>query len=288
MPIIWVGRLADKRRKRDMAKQPLVTLLTDFGTADPYVAAMKGVILSACPTATIVDISHDVPPHDVLAAAIVLAQAAPYFPPDTLHMVVVDPGVGTGRRILAGSFGRQRFLLPDNGVIGFVAAALPVESLVVVREAEQLRQAAASMTFHGRDIFAPLAGRILNGLAISKLGPPAGSYKAIELPAPREDAGRVAGQVIYVDRFGNLISNISAELVSRRWHSPAGVRVGCGNQQAIPFRLTYAQAAEGEALALFDSMGLLEVAVNRDRACDVLAAGVGSEVMVVEAPGESR
>ncbi len=271
-----------------MARRQLATLLTDFGTADPYVAAMKGVILSACPGVRIVDISHDIPPHDVLAAAIVLAQSAPYFPPETLHVAVVDPGVGTERRILAGRLGGQLFLAPDNGVISFVAAAMRVEALVVVRDADRQARAAASMTFHGRDIFAPIAGRILSGLAVDKLGPPAGTYKAMELPAPVEHDRRIVGEVIYVDHFGNLITNISGELVARGWRDPGGVKVGCGGRGDVPFALTYGQVAAGEALALFNSMGLLEVAVNRGRACDVLAAGVGSEVIVMEAGDASR
>ena len=269
-----------------MAKPALVTLLTDFGTADPYVAAMKGVILRACPAATIVDISHDIPPQDVTAAALVLAQAAPYFPPGTLHVVVVDPTVGTDRRILAGRFAGQLFLFPDNGVITFVAETMAMQVLAVVRAAESAGTASVSMTFHGRDVFAPLAGQILNGLDIARLGPPPSTYKTLDLPRPIEQEDRLIGRVIYADRFGNLISNVPAEAVRRRWLDTGQLIVSCAGRQVGPIQATYAHAKEGEALALFNSMGLLEVAVNRGSAAQKLAAGVGSEVIVMEARHE--
>jgi hypothetical protein len=268
-----------------MARRSLVTLLTDFGTADPYVAAMKGVILSACPAATIVDITHDIPPQDVMAAAFVLVQAALRFPPDTLHVVVVDPGVGTGRGILVGQFDQQLFLFPDNGVITFVANTVPTKTLVIVRNAAYLPVGPVSTTFHGRDIFAPLAGKILNGLDIAKLGPQPATYKTLELPEVLKQQGRITGQVIYVDRFGNLISNITAQAVQRRWTDVSRLVVSCAGRGIGPLCSTYAHTVEGEALALFNSMGLVEVAVNRGSARRLLGAAVGSEVIVMEGRG---
>ncbi|HUS48501.1 MAG TPA: SAM-dependent chlorinase/fluorinase [Phycisphaerae bacterium] len=265
-----------------MAKQRLVTLLTDFGTRDPYVAAMKGVILSACPHAQVVDISHDIPPQDVLAAAVVLAQATRYFPPDTLHVVVVDPSVGTNRRILAGRFGGQVFLFPDNGVITFVAESTPAEALVSVSNTTYLPPRPPSMTFHGRDIFAPVAGHILNGVPLSRLGPQPQKYELLDIPAPAERQGGLVGEVIYVDRFGNMVSNVSDEALGRWCKDPAAVRVVCAGRNVGPLQGTYAFAGVGEPLALFNSMGLLEVAVNRGRACDVLRAGVGCEVRLLQ------
>jgi S-adenosylmethionine hydrolase len=269
-----------------MARPAIVTLLTDFGTSDPYVAAMKGVILRACPTATIVDISHDIPPQDIAAAALVLAQVAPYFPPGTLHVVVVDPTVGTDRRILAGRFAGQLFLFPDNGVITLVAETMPMQTLAVVRAAEHPAGASVSMTFHGRDIFAPLAGQILSGLDVAKLGPQPGTYKTLDLPRPIEQQDRLVGRVIYADRFGNLISNIPAEAVARRWVDTGRLIVSCGGRPVGAIHGTYAHTPPGEALALFNSMGLLEVAVNRGSAAQHLGAGAGSEVVVMEAPRE--
>ena len=261
-----------------MAKIGLATLMTDFGTQDPYVAAMKGVILRTCPIGRVVDICHDIPPHDVPAGAFVWAQAAPCFPEGTVHVGVVDPGVGTRRRILAAVMGGQTFLMPDNGLISFMAAVLPMEAIVVVRNTRSLPSAEASKTFHGRDIFAPLAGQIMNGLDIHELGTQPRTYKTLDVPEPLQDAGSLVGRVLYVDRFGNLISNISRKAVVDRWPALAGLSVTCAGRDVGMLRETYGAAKAEQSLALFNSMGLLEVAVNQGRACDVLGAGVGAEV----------
>jgi hypothetical protein len=258
-------------------------LLTDFGMRDPYVAAMKGVILTNCPDAQLVDISHDIPAQDVLSGAVVLGQAARHFPPGTLHVVVIDPLVGTNRRILAGQFGGQMFLFPDNGVITFIAESLPAEALVSVSNTKYLPPRPPSMTFHGRDIFAPVAAHILNGVRLSDLGPQPETYELLDIPHPAALADALAGQVIYVDRFGNLVSNISAEDVLHWCDNPAAIRVLCAGRDVGPLQGTYAFAGRGEPLALLNSMELLEVAVNRGRACDVLNAAVGTEVRVVRA-----
>jgi len=264
-----------------MAKQRLVTLLTDFGTRDPYVAAMKGVILSRCPQAQVVDISHDIPPQDVLAGAVVLGQTARYFPPGTLHVAVIDPGVGTDRRILAGRFGGQTFLFPDNGVITFVAESMPTEALVSVSNTRFLPPRPPSATFHGRDVFAPVAAHILNGVPLGQLGPQPGTYELLDIPVPVEREGVLVGRVIYVDRFGNLVSNISGQILQGWCVDLAGFRVICAGRDVGPLQGTYAFAGVGEPLALLNSMGILEIAVNRGRACDVLNAGVGAEVRLI-------
>lgn len=265
-----------------MAKRPIVTLLTDFGSADPYAAAVKGVILSACPQARIVDISHEVPPQDVLAGAVVLAQAAPYFPAGTLHVVVVDPGVGGDRRILAAKMGGHTVLVPDNGIISFLADKLPLESIFVVRNTEYLPIRDPSMTFHGRDIFAPVAGHILNGLDIAKLGPPPKTYKLLDIPTAEPTGDHIAGQVIYIDHFGNLVSNIPEQMVRARYGELGRVHVTCAGRSVGPLQGAYSFVEPGEVLAVFNSMGYLEVAVNQGRACDSLAAGIGAEIRVVE------
>jgi len=264
-----------------MAKRLIATLLTDFGTGGPYVAAMKGVLLSHCPNARLVDISHEIPPQDVLAGAFVLAGAARYYPPETLHVVVVDPGVGTERRILAGRFGGQRFLFPDNGVITMVAESMPLEAIAVVRNVKYL-PAQASMTFHGRDIFAPLAAQILNGLDIRQLGPQPDTYKLLDIPAPRFQEGCIIGQVVYVDRFGNLISNIAREFIRRHVQDLEKLTVTCAGRSVGPPRMTYALVKAGEPLSLINSLELLEVAVNRGNAAQVLGAGVGADVRIEE------
>ena len=263
-----------------MAKIGLATLMTDFGTHDPYVAAMKGVILRTCPIGRVVDICHDIPPHDVLAGAFVWAQAAPYFPDGTVHVGVVDPGVGTDRGILAAAIGGQIFLMPDNGLISFVTAVLPMEAVVVVRNKRYLPRAGVSATFHGRDVFAPLAGEIMKGLDIDELGSQPQTYKTLDIPQLTQDAETLVGKVLYVDRFGNLISNMSRQAIVERWPSIASLGVTCAGREIGPLRETYGVAKAGQFLALFNSMGLLEVAVNQDKACDVLQAGVGAEVRV--------
>jgi len=264
-----------------MAKSLLVTLLTDFGTQDPYVAAMKGTILSIYPGAQIVDLCHEVPAHNILAAAFILAECAPTFPADTLHVVVVDPGVGTRRTILFGQFGAHQYLFPDNGIITFIAQRHPLRALVTVRNVDFVPPQDVSATFHGRDLFAPVAAHLLKGLDFHRLGPQPQSYKLIEIPQPRMHEGALLGEVIYIDRFGNLVTNIPADTVRTHWPSLDRLRVSCTGRDVGAVQGTYGLAKEGELLALFNSMGLLEVAVNQGRACDELNARLGTEVRVV-------
>ena len=261
-----------------MAKQLVATLLTDFGTREPYPAAIKGVILSLCPQAQVVDISHDIPPYDVLAGAVVLGESAPYFPPGTVHVIVVDPGVGTGRRVLVGRFEGQTYVFPDNGVITAVAERGPAEALVVVRNPDYLPGLGVSTTFHGRDVFAPIAAQILNGLSIHRLGPEPETYRLLEIPACEETTDEIVGQVIYVDSFGNLISNIPEQIVRERWVHLDAVRGTCGDQDVGTLQGAYGFVEDGHPLMLFNSMGRVEVAVNRGRACDVLKAEFGTPI----------
>ena len=266
-----------------MPKRALVTLLTDFGVADPYVAAMKGMILRYCPAADIVDISHDVPPHQILSGAFVLAGAAPYFPSGTLHVVVVDPGVGTNRAILIGRFGGQVFLFPDNGVITFVKEILPLEGLVSVRNFSFLQEEKeVSPTFHGRDLFAPLAGQILSKADIAKFGPTPSQYKLLELPVPYAQGNDLVGEVIHVDHFGNLISNITEQDVKRHWSDVNSLQVNCNNRQVGFLAGTYALVQADSPLALFNSSGHVELAVNQGRACDLFQTGLGAEIRIRE------
>ncbi len=260
-----------------MARQRLVTLLTDFGRRDAYVAAMKGVILSRCPRTRIVDLSHEIPAQDVMAAALVLDEASRFFPKDTLHVVVVDPGVGTERRILAARAGGQDFLFPDNGVASLVLDRAPAEAIVAVRNPAFL-DATIAPTFHGRDIFAPVAAAMLNGLAMSKLGPEPASMQLLDVPGCEAADGEVAGQVIYVDGFGNLVTNIPERLVREGWADLDALAATCGGQPVGGFQAAYAFVEPGESLVLFGSAGRVEIAINRGRACDAFDAGVGTEV----------
>ena len=265
-----------------MVKQKFVTLLTDFGTRDPYVATMKGIILRTCPQVQIVDICHDIEPHDILGASFALAQAAPYFPPDTVHIVVVDPGVGTDRKILAAKFAGQRYLFPDNGVITFIARTMLMEALAAVHNTENIIHKPPSQTFHGRDIFAPVAAYMLNGMEIAQLGPQPDTYQMLELSEPQAEEKSVRGEVIYVDHFGNLISNIPQRLIQGRFTELSKVNVSCANQNVGGIFPSYSFVEKGSPMALINSMGLLEIAINQGRACDVFNAKVGVEVHVTE------
>lgn len=262
-----------------MAKRDLVTLLTDFGTRDPYVAAMKGVLLQACPRARIIDIGHEVPAQDVLTASFLLAQAAPWFPPETLHVAVVDPGVGTERAILAARMGGQIFLCPDNGLLTLPAKVMPLEQLVMVENPTYLPREPHSLTFQGRDVFAPLAGQILNGADLDRLGRMPRTYKILDLREPECTTDGISGEIIYVDRFGNLISNISRGMIQKDPDLMDGV-VECAARTVGHMKGTYADAPAGTPLALINSMDLLEVAVSMGRACDEFGVREGAQVLL--------
>ena len=183
----------------------IITLLTDFGTADNYVAEVKGVLLSRAPAATLVDVSHDVPPGSVRAAQYLLSRVWPRFPAGTVHLVVVDPGVGTDRRALAAQAGGHRFVGPDNGLFTSLPEDARFVSLPILRD--------ASPTFHARDVFAPAAARLAAGARLDELGTAVSDVVRAPLAAPRVSETAVVGEVIYVDRFGTLISNIPRELI---------------------------------------------------------------------------
>ncbi|MBN1942342.1 MAG: SAM-dependent chlorinase/fluorinase [Phycisphaerae bacterium] len=271
-----------------MANRPLVTLTTDFGLADPYAAAMKGVILKSCPDAEIVDISHQVPSHNILSGAFILANAAPFFPPNTVHLVVVDPGVGTDRAILVAQFGDQIYVFPDNGIITFIKESYPLQNMVEIKDFGLLGIEGASGTFHGRDVFAPVVGYIFSGKPISHLGSVPQHYTLLDLPQPRSSDEEMAGRVIHVDHFGNLITNISRQHFPSHWKDPkAALEVYCQDQHVGPIRTAYGQVEPGRPLAVFNSMNLLELAVNRGRFCDAFDVGDGAEV-TIRRPEEAK
>jgi hypothetical protein len=241
---------------------------------------MKGMILQVCPRAQIIDISHDIPPHDLLAGAMVLARSVPYFPPGTVHVAVVDPGVGTNRAILVGKYGDQTVIFPDNGIISLVERTLPLQDIRLCRNIRNLPEYISS-TFHGRDIMAPLAGQILNGLNISTLGPRPATYKLFELPTPTVEGNRITGQVMYVDRFGNLTTNISGELARHVGGRLLTVTTTCNDKNAGPLVKTYGSVEPDRPLVLFNSTDMIELAVNQNRADGIFQAEVGTPVTMV-------
>lgn len=256
----------------------VITLTTDFGADSPYVAAMKGVVLSINPQVTLVDITHSIPPQDVRQGAIVLAEIAPRFPDDTIHVVVVDPGVGTDRRLVYARLGNQHFLAPDNGVLSRLHRRTAATRLVTLGEpAFWLKE--ASDTFHGRDILAPVAARISLGIDPELLGPKRPRLVELDWPQPRLEAARLVGEVESVDHFGNLVTNISRQdLAGVAQHQP--LRVACGEHQQIPIVRTYGVQPAGTAVALVGSGGCLELAVVEGNAARVLQAAVGAVVTI--------
>lgn len=254
---------------------PIITCLSDFGTRDHYVAAMKGVMLSIAPQASIIDITHDVPAHDVLAGAFALAGALPFFPTGTIHLAVVDPGVGSDRRILAGRWEGQVIVAPDNGLVSFLQARAASREVHEVTNHAYFRDT-VSPTFHGRDILAPTVAHLAAGLPLAGVGPRLGSPVMLKLSRPRRDGEDLVGRIIHVDRFGNLITNITSDEVLQSGQAEvlvAGREVGRVGS-------TYADVAVGSSLALIGSAGLLEIAVRQGRAADQFGATVGSEVLL--------
>jgi S-adenosylmethionine hydrolase len=258
---------------------PIITLLTDFGARDAYVAAMKGVILGLNPQVVLVDVTHEVPAQDILAGAFILAQAAPYFPPGTIHLAVVDPGVGTGRRALAARSRGQFWVGPDNGLFQWAWAGSPDLTIVQLTAAAYFRPQVAA-TFQGRDIFAAVAAHLSLGVDLSSFGPPITDPIPLPFPAPVRDAEMMQGQIIYVDHFGNLVSNIpAAEL--RAWLQNRGLQVRISSRTIFGLAATYADAAPGEFLALIGSHGYLEIGCNQDHAARRLGLGVGASLALL-------
>ena len=255
---------------------PPLTLTTDFGTADTYVAQMKGVILARVPTATIVDATHAVPPQDVRRAALLVADLADAFPPGSVHVAVVDPGVGTCRAILAAAAGGQFYLAPDNGLLTVIFDRQPAAAVHAVTN-PQHRRAAVSQTFHGRDIFAPAAAALLAGVPIEELGPRVTDCVRLDgLTAMWEPDGLV-GHIAWADHFGNLVTTIPAAWMPE---DPARLRLCVGQHTLHGLRQCYADVPPGTPLVLVGSSGRLEIAVNGGSAAAVLQITAGTVVRV--------
>jgi S-adenosylmethionine hydrolase len=254
----------------------IITLTTDFGRDSPYVAQMKGVILSLSPSANIVDITHAIPPQDIFAGALALADAAPWFPPETIHVAVVDPGVGTSRRAIAARIGEQWYLAPDNGLLTGVLRCAPASAIVSL-ENRAFFQSNVSCTFHGRDIFAPVAAHLGRGIPAEELGPRIDALVQIDWPTPQTAGDQLVGEIISIDSFGNLITNITRRDV-QDWRPIGAIDVHCGGQIIRGIANTYGAHAAGEFVALFGSTVRLEIAVVNGSAARRLQAGRGQPV----------
>ena len=254
----------------------VVTLTTDFGSGSGYVAELKGSLLLAKSPLTLVDISHEVPSHNIRAAAWLVGQGCPAFPSGTLHIVVVDPGVGTDRGLLWARLGtpeaHQEFLCPDNGVLTLALARLP---LMAARRLDVPPAAAA--TFHGRDVLAPLAARLIDGLNPESLGSPLDTLATFHWPSHLETPTGIQGEVISIDAFGNLVTNLPASLLPRL--QTAG-RLCVGPHEITTIVRTYGDASPGTAVALVGSQGFIEAAVVEGRADERLNARLSTPVAI--------
>ena len=269
--------------------RPVIALLTDFGTRDHYAGTMKGVALAICPDAALVDISHDLPAHDVLAGALELAAAYKYFPVGTIFLVVVDPGVGSSRRGIAAESGDFKFVAPDNGVLTAVLDEHAPKKVVELSERRYARPT-VSRTFEGRDRFAPAAAWLAKGIELTALGRPAGNIQRLDIPQPKvggDHGDIIRGQILRVDHFGNLITNIDRKTFERLTGDASAspgttgsIDLRVGSHVVSKVVSTYSDVGAGEICALFGSTDHLEIAANGANASEALSLGRGAAVQI--------
>jgi S-adenosyl-L-methionine hydrolase (adenosine-forming) len=260
--------------------QRMITLTTDFGLTEPYVGAMKGVIYSINPLAKIVEITNSVQSFDVLDGALAISQAYNYFPKDTVHLVVVDPGVGGPRRPIIASIGQYSFVAPDNGVLSLVYER---EERITVRHvtSEYYFHQPVSNTFHGRDIFAPIAAYLSKGVDSSKFGEEITDYVRFVAPKPKATAPNTwKGLVLKTDKFGNLMTNITPKDIPQIFSAQNGFKITVGKAEITKLLTNYAEGAPGELFAILGSSGFLEISTNKGAASQLAGANKGSEVTV--------
>ncbi len=262
-----------------MATRPTIAFLSDFGSRDHYAGVMKGVALGICPDAVLVDISHDLPAHDIPFAALELAATYKYFPAGTIFVVVVDPGVGSGRRGIAADVGDWKFVAPDNGVLTAVFREAPPKKVVELTERKYARPT-VSRTFEGRDRFAPAGAWLAKGIQLSALGRPLNDYLQLELPEPSLDGAEIRGEVVRIDRFGNVVTNIDRRLCERL--APAGepLAVRVGEQTVSRFVSTFTDIGDDEICALYGSTDHVELAAHTASAAETLGVEVGAAATV--------
>jgi len=265
-----------------VAHRPIITLTSDFGLNDHFVGAMKGVILDIVPEAAIVDISHAVQAFDVLDGAIAISQAYSYFPVGTVHVVVVDPGVGTTRRPILASSDGYHFVAPDNGVLSMVYAK---EERIHVRHitSEHYFHQPVSNTFHGRDVFAPVGAYLAKMVDSHKFGEEIEDYVKFAAPRPKPAGeNKIRAVVLKVDRFGNLITNVTpADIPALFSDNATTFKITVGNKEITSIHTAYSEGEPGEIFGILGSMGYLEIAANRAAAAQLTGAGKGSEVSIV-------
>lgn len=256
----------------------IITLTTDFGPSSPYVAAMKGVILSINPDVRLVDISHAIPPQQVLQGAQVLTDVTPLYPAGTIHVAVIDPGVGTSRAIVYAEIGGSRYVCPDNGLLGRLAEREAPTKMIRVTSERYFRTPVAS-TFHGRDIMAPVAAHLSLGAEPAELGTPLSKLTQLDWPGASKVANRIAGQIVAVDSFGNLVTNITREMLAGV-PTNESVSVLCDGHETHSIFTTYAEQPSMTLVAVIGSNDQLELAIVDDSAKIMLGVDVGAQVEV--------
>ncbi len=261
--------------------RPVIALLTDFGVRDHYVAAMKGVMLDIARDAALVDITHEIPPQDVLSAAIELAACWRFFPAGSIFLVVVDPGVGTSRRAVAAAAADRFFVAPDNGVLGLVFDDAPPSSVVEITE-RKYQRFEISRTFEGRDRFAPAAAWLACGTTLQALGPLVSDPVSLDVPRARPGPGVIAGENIKIDRFGNAISNVRGSMLPNLLDQGGGGLVRAAGQHRLPLVRTYGDVPPRQCCALVGSSGYVEIAVNGGSAARELGLERGTRVVVAK------
>lgn len=268
---------ARARLEAVLLSNPVITLTTDYGTTDHLVGVLKGIILRIMPSATLVDISHHVTPYDLLDGALTIGTAYSYFPPRSIHLVVVDPGVGTQRRPILVSGDQQYFVAPDNGVLSLVYDREP-NILVRHITAQHYFLNPVSNTFHGRDIFAPVAAWLAKTYQSEAMGDQITDYVRFALPKPKPADAALKGVVMRVDSFGNLLTNFSAEDLPAEMIAAGKIEIEVGAKRIEKFVATFAQGPAGEPVAFLGSSGFVEIAVNKGSAARTLGANRGAEV----------
>ena len=256
----------------------LITLTTDFGYRDPFVGIMKGVIAGINPNARVIDLSHDIPPQDIMAGALVLRHSVPYFPAGAIHIAVIDPGVGSARRPLLLEYDGSYFVGPDNGVLSLALAGKQPARIIHLSNSTYHLQP-VSATFHGRDTFAPVAAYLSLGVAAVAFGESVESFVRLKLPAPLRAARRINGEIIYIDGFGNLFTNISERDLTGFTADKLVISLRDATIRGLA--VNYAAAVEGELVALVNSWGLLEIALYKGSARQRTAAQIGDKVEII-------
>lgn len=256
---------------------PVVTFLSDFGTRDGFVAAMKGVVLAIAPDTRLVDVAHDIAAGDVEAGAWVLSQYWNLFAPGTVHVAVIDPGVGGARRAIALAADERFVVAPDNGLVTYVVRAAACWCCVELAEPRYMRPP-PSATFHGRDIFAPVAAHLARGVEFERLGPVLEEPFLLNIQPPVKSAGEICGRIAHVDRFGNLITDVPADWVDETW------RFAVKGQSVGGLRHTYSDVDRGELVAVIGSLGTLEIAAREASAAERLGVARGDTVTATRRP----